>query len=137
MNIPTAFTRRFLAVALVFAVLITAPIAATIGLYWQKSDVIPVIMVRPIMSGFVPVDGSPIGNTWSKDQVTPMCLVRPLLGGFVPADGSAIGNTWSKDEVKPFIEVQPSIGGFTPRESSNPVASSRMEIGEPEVPAIS
>jgi hypothetical protein len=37
--------------------------------------------------------GTAIGVSWSKSEVIPVVLVKPGIGGFEPADGSSIGNT--------------------------------------------
>lgn len=110
-----SYSRSFLGVVVMITALVTAPVAATLTMYWQKSEVLAVVMVRPGIYGFVPVEGSSIGNAWSKDDVVPMCLVRPSMTGFVPIDGSTIGNSWDKDEVKAFVEVLPSGVGFEPK----------------------
>ena len=87
---------------------------AAIGLIWTKSEVIPVVIVKPGIVGFEPVEGSSIGNTWPKSQVKPVLLVRPGIGGFVPSEGISIGNTWRKEDVLPVMLVEPSTGGFVP-----------------------
>lgn len=92
-------------------------VTAQYGLSWRKAQVLPVVIVKPDIGGFSPVNGSSIGNIWRKDDITPMCLVKPDIGGFSPTRGSSIGNIWRKDEVKPFILVEPGIGGFVPSES--------------------
>jgi len=81
---------------------------------WSKPEVTAVVLVKPGIGGFVPVEGSAIGNTWNKNQVTPVLLVKPGIGGFVPREGSAIGNTWRKNDVKPVMLVEPSLGRFVP-----------------------
>jgi hypothetical protein len=90
---------------------------ATVGVYWEKSQVIPVIMVKPSISGFVPIEGSSISNTWSKKDVTPVLIVKPSIGGFQPYEGSPIGNTWQKKNVTPVMLVEPYIGKFKPLSS--------------------
>ena len=97
----------------------TAPAIAhaQLGPSWRKSDVFPIVIVKPDIGGFSPTKGSSIGNYWRKDQVVPMCLVKPDIYGFTPIRGSSIGNSWRKDEVRPFVLVEPSIGGFSPSES--------------------
>jgi hypothetical protein len=92
--------------------------SAEAGVYWNKSQVIPVVVVKPVIGGFAPVNGTSIGNTWPKDDVTPMCLVKPGIGGFSPTIGSSIGNTWMKEEVKPIVVVQPAGSVWTPSERS-------------------
>mgnify|MGYP001287666710 CR=1 FL=1 len=87
---------------------------AAIGISWTKSQVIPVVLVKPGIGGFVPVEGSPIGNTWSKSEVKPVLLVKPGIDGFVPREGISIGNTWRNEDVLPVILVEPSAGGFVP-----------------------
>lgn len=87
---------------------------AQIAPTWDKSEVTPIIMVKPDIGGFSPVTGSSIGNIWRKDEVTPMCLVKPDIGGFTPLHGNSIGNTWPKDEVRPFVSVKAYLGQFIP-----------------------
>jgi hypothetical protein len=84
-----------------------------IGLNWPKSEVIPVVLVKPGIGGFVPTEGSSIGNTWSKEAVKPVLLVKPGIGGFEPVEGLSIGNHWSKDEVIPVSLTEPGINGFS------------------------
>ena len=47
--------------------------------------------------------GTAIGIVWSKSQVLPIVLVRPdtIYGGFVPTQGDTVisSNRWTKDEV--------------------------------------
>jgi hypothetical protein len=76
--------------------------------------VIPVVVVKPGIGGFVPVEGISIGNVWSKSQVKPILLVRQSIGGFVPREGTSIGNTWRQEEILPVMLVEPSVGGFIP-----------------------
>lgn len=87
---------------------------AAIGVSWNKSNVIPVILVKPGIGGFEPVDGSSIGNTWPKSEVKPVLLVKPGIGGFEPREGMTIGNSWPKDDILPVMLVEPSVGGFIP-----------------------
>ena len=84
-----------------------------IGMNWSKSEVIPVVLVKPGYGGFVPSEGSPVGNTWSKEAVRPVLLVKPGVGGFEPVEGMSIGNHWSKDEVTPVALTEPGINGFS------------------------
>jgi hypothetical protein len=90
----------------------------TLGLTWQKRDVLPMVIVKPGIVGFEPAGSDAmlaIGNTWTKKEVVPVCIVEPSLGGFAPVRGSPIGNTWRKSEVKPIVLVVPALGGgFTP-----------------------
>lgn len=92
---------------------------AAIGLNWSKSEVIPVVLVKPGISGFVPTEGTSIGNTWSKDAVKPVLLLKPCIGGFEPIEGLNIGNHWSKEEVIPVVLTAPGIYGFSPMDSSD------------------
>ena len=87
---------------------------AAIGVSWTKSEVIPVVIVKPGIGGFKPVDGSSIGNTWPKSEVKPVLLLKPSIGGFKPREGTSIGNTWRKEDVLPVMLVEPSAGGFVP-----------------------
>ena len=89
-------------------------LGGAVGISWSKSEVIPVILVKPGIGGFEPVDGSSIGNIWRKSEVKPVLLLKPGIAGFVPRDGLSIGNYWSKQEVLPVMLVEPSIGGFAP-----------------------
>lgn len=98
---------------------LTAPsiTQAQFGPSWRKSEVFPVVLVKPDIGGFSPTRGTSIGNIWRKDQVVPMCLVKADIYGFTPVRGSSIGNNWRKDDVRPFVLVEPNIGGFSPSES--------------------
>jgi hypothetical protein len=87
---------------------------AALGISWKKNDVIPVVLVKPGIGGFEPIEEGSIGNTWRKSDVKPVLLVKPGIGGFEPREGSTIGNRWSKDELVPVMLVEPSIGGFIP-----------------------
>lgn len=87
---------------------------AAIGISWSKSDVIPVVLVKPGIGGFEPIEGSSIGNTWTKDEVKAVVLVTPGIGGFQPTEGSSIGNVWPKDQTVPVMLVEPSVSGFVP-----------------------
>lgn len=87
---------------------------AAIAVSWSKSNVIPVVLVKPGIGGFEPVDGSSIGNMWSKSDVKAVLLVKPGIAGFEPREGVSIGNFWSKDNVLPVMLVEPSGGGFIP-----------------------
>ncbi len=44
---------------------------------WQRSQVIPVVLVKPSFGSFVPVDGSSLDASWTKSQVVPMCQLKP------------------------------------------------------------
>ncbi len=87
---------------------------AAVGVSWSKPNVIPVVLVKPGIGGFEPVDGGSIGNIWSKTDVKAVLLVKPGIGGFEPREGVSIGNYWSKDNVLPVMLVEPSGGGFIP-----------------------
>jgi hypothetical protein len=86
--------KRLSAVAtvVVLAVVIFAT-GATVGITWRKAEVIPVVLVKPGIGGFEPVEGSSIGNTWPKSEVKPVLLVKPGIVGFEPREGSTIGNS--------------------------------------------
>jgi hypothetical protein len=107
---------RRLAVGVFIGVLIglgAGIVTAQSFVHWTKSQVLPVVIVKPALGGsFEPKDGSI--QFWRKDEVTPMCLVKPGIVGFIPVEGSSIGNTWTKDEVKPFTRVRYSVGNFVP-----------------------
>lgn len=53
--------------------------------------------------------GAAVGVTWSKPEVLPVILVKPGLMGFEPIEGNALLNPWNKSEVKPVILVKPDI----------------------------
>lgn len=103
---------------IVVGLLLALPLYAQSWISWNKTEVVPMVLVKPAIGGFVAVEGSSIGNAWSKDEVTPILLVKPLIGGFAPREGSSIGNVWRKEEVKPFISVKPSLGRFVPSEAN-------------------
>lgn len=92
-------------------------VGAGIDLSWRKPEVIPVVLVKPGIGGFEPVDGSSIGNIWSKSDVKAVLLVKPGIGGFEPREGTSIGNYWNKDGVLPVMLVEPSTSGFVPLRS--------------------
>ena len=81
---------------------------------WAKSAVIPVVLVKPGIGGFEPVEGSSIGNRWTRDEVKAVILVKPGIGGFEPVSGSSIGNRWTKDDLLAVTLVEPSPGEFIP-----------------------
>lgn len=85
-----------------------------LGISWTKSETMPVVLEKPSLGGFVPIEGSSIGNSWTRHEVKPVILLRPGLSGFEPRDGFGIGNTWSKGEAIPVLLVEPSITGFVP-----------------------
>lgn len=90
------YLKRFFSTAVIVPLLIgvfALTIGATAGINWTKSEVIPVVLVKPGILGFEPVEGSSIGNTWSKSEVKPVLLVKPGFGGFEPREGVSIGNT--------------------------------------------
>lgn len=79
---------------------------------WQRSEVVAVVLVKPDLSGFIPVDGTFLDGSWSKNQVVPMCPVKPDITGFVPTNGTSIGNSWMKSQVRAIVFVKPSLGSF-------------------------
>jgi hypothetical protein len=88
---------------------------AQYGISWTSSQVVPVVLVKPGIGGFVPMEGATIGNTWIKSDVKPVLIVKPGIGGFEPVDGMSIGNTFSKDAIIPVTLVQPDVAGrFSP-----------------------
>jgi len=104
---------------LLVAVAITGfVLGATVPQLWKREEVTPVVLVKPGVGGFVPVEGNAIGNNWRKDEVKPVVLLKPGIGNFVPTDGNLIGNTWRKDEVTAVVIVEPGNGGFVPFGSS-------------------
>jgi hypothetical protein len=111
---------------------------ATATQLWEKGELIPVVLVKPGIGGFEPIEGSAIGNRWSKDKVKPVVLLKPELGGFVPTEGTSIGNRWTKDEVTAVVVVEPVAGGFTPYGSSRSgaAASDFTDSRKPAEPAV-
>jgi hypothetical protein len=110
---------RQLTVGIVVGVLIGFGVEAVVAqpsVRWNKSEVLPIVIVEPTMGLFRPKDGSAMQASWGKDEVTPMCLVKPRVGGFVPVEASPLGDTWTKDEVKPYLPVKYSMGVFVPSE---------------------
>ena len=114
-KIVSMIKTRIVAIGLLMLICVSClAMGATVGIYWEKAQVIPVIMVKPSIGGFVPIEGNSIVNTWSKKDVTPILIVKPSIGGFQPYEGSAIGNTWEKKNVTPVMLVEPYIGNFKP-----------------------
>jgi len=108
--------------------LISGRVSAQAVQSWGKSEVTPILFVKPSFGMFVPSDGGTFGISWYKDQVLPICLVKASLGGFEPVDGMAIGNTWPKSDVKPVVFVEPYLGMFVARsdeQTSSPPAVTR------------
>ena len=105
---PTAVMVPFLVA--VFGV----AIGASIGISWTKAEVIPVVLVKPGIGDFVPLEGSSIGNTWRKEGVVPVMLVEPSAEGFVPiiiASGDkAIENAQQTAPVFPSV-IESQIDG--------------------------
>ena len=96
---------------------IAVPLAAQMGISWAKEQVVPVVIVEPVIGGFAPVEGTKIGNTWRKEEVVPVCLVKPApMGGvgFVSVQNPLYFYHWDQHEVKPYVEVKPSFGVFVP-----------------------
>jgi hypothetical protein len=89
---------------------------AAIGVSWTKSEVVPVVLVKPSFGAFQPIEGNTIGISWSKDEVKPVLLVKPAFGSFVPTDGG-IGLNWRKEDVIPVVLAESSVGGFSPPQS--------------------
>lgn len=115
-----ALRRHSISLGLVLLATVVSSFAggAVIGANWSKSEVVPIVLVKPGLGGFVPNDGSSIGNTWSKEEVKPVLLVKPGLVGFEPVEGTSIGNIWAKDQVIPVTITQPDANGFSPIEIS-------------------
>jgi len=110
---------------------------AAIGVVWSRSEVIPVVLVKPGIGGFEPVEGSSIGNTWSKSQVKAVLLVKPGIASFEPREGTSIGNSWQKEDVLPVMLVEPSAGSFIPlraiaddHPSISPKERTKLHAGE-------
>jgi len=108
-----------LCIGIFIGALFAGPLFAQMLVSWDKEDVMPVVLVKPVIGGFAPTEGTAIGNTWSKDEVRPVCLLKPVIGGFAPREGTTVGNTWPKDEVRPMILVTPRMGRFVPARSSS------------------
>jgi hypothetical protein len=103
------------AVLAVFAVVASSfATGAAIGIIWEKSQVIPVVLVKPGIGGFEPIEGSSVGNIWSRQEVKPVLVVKPGIVGFEPAQGFSVGNTWSRSDVIPVALAEPSATGFVP-----------------------
>jgi len=101
-------------VALMLNAILLFTLGAAVGITWTKSEITPVIIVKPGIGGFVPMEGSPIGNIWSKSDVKPVLLLKPSIGGFVAREGIGLDNTWKKKDVIPVMLVATSQGGFVP-----------------------
>ena len=112
------FCERFHRTAIAIPILICAvalTMGAAIGVSWTKADVVPVVLVKPSLGGFAPVEGSSIGNTWRKSEVKPVLLLKPGIAGFEPREGISVGNTWrKKEEILPVTLVEPSGDRFVP-----------------------
>ena len=118
-----------IAITVHFLIAVSAlTMGAAKGISWKKSQVIPVVLVKPGIGGFVPVEGSSIGNTWSKSEVKPVLLVKPGIGGFVPREGSSIGNTWRNEDVLPVMLVESSAGGESTGDSPQTAPASPSVI---------
>jgi hypothetical protein len=104
---------------IVFGLIVGGVLTAQSFERWQRSQVVPVVLDKPSLGYFVPVDGSSFDGSWTKDQIVPMCEVKPGIGGFVPVDGSSIGNTWPRQNVEPVVLVKPYLGEFAPAEDSS------------------
>jgi hypothetical protein len=81
---------------------------------WRKSEVIPVVLVKPSMGSFIADGGTVLDGTWSRDQVAPMCIVKPNMNGFIPVGGTGLESPWSASQVRPTIFVKPFLGNFVP-----------------------
>jgi hypothetical protein len=75
---------------------------------WDKRDVIPIVLVKPYLGSFAPVEGFSL-TRWNKDEVTPVCLLKPGIVDFVPAQGSSIGISWGKDDVNAMVLTKPTF----------------------------
>ena len=76
-------------------------VGAAIGVSWTRSDVIPLVLVRPGIGGFEPVEDSSIGNTWRRSEVKVVVLVKPGIVDFEPLEASAsatTGGRWTKSQ---------------------------------------
>ncbi len=99
---------------LVLAVLVVIPTYAVVLTVWQKSQVVPVVLVKPDIIGFSPIEGLSLTASWSKSDVVPVCIVEPDISGFSPIEGSSLMNSWNRSEVLPFVLVRSSVQGFEP-----------------------
>ncbi len=109
--------RQISPIRLIIGTLLLAGTAAAgggAGFVWGKSDVTAVVLVKPGIGGFAPVDGSSIGNIWSKDDVKAVVLVEPAFGRYVPRDGQRIGNEFDAEKVVPVIVTEPCRSGLVP-----------------------
>lgn len=115
-----AFRGRIFLPALSLAATAVCGLSAgtVIGTSWNRSEVIPVVLVKPGIGGFEPIEGASIGNTWSKDEVKAVLLVKPGIGGFEPVEGTSIGNEWNKEDVIAAALTEPNGNSFAPIELS-------------------
>jgi hypothetical protein len=133
---PSLKTIRFKPIAFLGAFFFCSmSIGAMIGIQWSKSEVTPVILVKPGIGGYVPTEGNSIGSVWTKKEIKPVLLLKPDVFGFVPREGNTIGEIWSKNDVIPVVLTEPTTSGFIPSHllsdnynggviSSSPVAAS-------------
>lgn len=120
---PTMYyqlSRGAVLAGLAIVVFASGAFGVAVGYIWSKEDVLPVVLVKPGIGGFVPAEGSSIGNMWRKNEVRPMVIVKPGVGGFIPTAGTSVGNTWNRTAVLPIVFVKPGSGGFIPSSSELP-----------------
>lgn len=110
---------------------------AFLGTEWSKSEVVPVVLVKPDLGGFTPTKGSTLGNTWRKDEVKPVLLVKPGIGGFEPVQGMTIGVQWSKKDVIPVTLVESNGNGFSAMKLVDDSVSSGGAAGVMTLPPTS
>ena len=115
MQIARILRSNLPAVALILVLLTIVIVPATAQMIsWTKSEVTPVVLVKPSYAGFVPVEGATYGIKWAKNQVVPMVIVKAgYLNRFEPLNGGYMLN-WSKSEVTPIIYVIPAGNDFIP-----------------------
>lgn len=107
---------------------------AAVGINWRKSEVTPVVLVKPDSGEFVPVERRYSTMTWKKGDVQPVVVVKPFSGGFVPCQGISISQSWKKEDVQPVVQVEPWLGDkFIACEDQIPLARSSDTSPIPKV----
>jgi len=126
--------KKLAAILLALSIAASSLCAGTaIGIEWSKSQVLPVVLVKPdeLYGGFVSTDGNCIScPRWAKTEVKAVLLVhpRPIFGDFAPVQSdSPLGEKWSKENVIPVSLTQPNGNGFSPVNSSAGIGASEAE----------
>ena len=44
---------------------------------------------------------------WEKKEVVPVVIVKPGVGGFIPVEGKSANIKWGKNEVRPIVILTP------------------------------